>query len=307
MTETPTHANIAIFGEVLIDQFPDGQQVLGGAPFNVAWHLQAFGLAPTLISRIGHDATGADIQQAMHAWGLSTHALQIDPIHPTGTVAVSFKAGEPHYEILSEQAYDFIEVDNLALSTPYNIIYHGTLALRQSVSATTLNTLLAKSQRKVFIDVNLRTPWWELNTVQSYLKSAHWVKLNEDELIHLSAPQKSFKATLQAFLTDYELEVLIVTRGEKGAAALSQSGVFIEVTPTHQVTIVDTVGAGDAFAAVLLLGLNADWPLDLTLNRAQEFASATLTQQGATIQNPDFYQAFIDTCQLNVLSPSESH
>ena len=37
---------IALFGEVLIDQFPEGQRILGGAPFNVAWHLQAFGQKP---------------------------------------------------------------------------------------------------------------------------------------------------------------------------------------------------------------------------------------------------------------------
>ena len=47
-----------IFGEVLYDHFPDGQRVLGGAPFNVAWHLQAFGQAPRFVSRVGHDAEG---------------------------------------------------------------------------------------------------------------------------------------------------------------------------------------------------------------------------------------------------------
>ena len=42
-----------IFGEVLFDRFPDGSVVLGGAPFNVAWHLQAFGRAPLFISTGG--------------------------------------------------------------------------------------------------------------------------------------------------------------------------------------------------------------------------------------------------------------
>ena len=37
-------ARAIIFGEVLFDTFPDGTAVLGGAPFNVAWHLQGFGL-----------------------------------------------------------------------------------------------------------------------------------------------------------------------------------------------------------------------------------------------------------------------
>ena len=49
---------IHVFGEVLFDHFPDGSRVLGGAPFNVAWHLQAFGQSPRFISRIGNDPAG---------------------------------------------------------------------------------------------------------------------------------------------------------------------------------------------------------------------------------------------------------
>ena len=39
------HTRPVVFGEVLFDCFPDGSRVLGGAPFNVAWHCQAFWLA----------------------------------------------------------------------------------------------------------------------------------------------------------------------------------------------------------------------------------------------------------------------
>ena len=80
---------IAIFGEVLIDQFPDGHQVLGGAPFNVAWHLQAFGQAPCFISRIGNDSMGESIRQAMIDWGVSVENMQTDHYHPTCTVEVT--------------------------------------------------------------------------------------------------------------------------------------------------------------------------------------------------------------------------
>jgi fructokinase len=48
-----------IFGEVLFDNFPD-KQVLGGAPFNVAWHLQGFGDNPLFISRVGDDSRGRE-------------------------------------------------------------------------------------------------------------------------------------------------------------------------------------------------------------------------------------------------------
>ncbi len=86
-----------IFGEVLFDRFPDGSLVLGGAPFNVAWHLQAFGQAPLLISRVGDDPLGRQVRGAMLDWGMDTAGLQLDSAHATGTVEVRFDHGEPSY------------------------------------------------------------------------------------------------------------------------------------------------------------------------------------------------------------------
>lgn len=97
-----------IFGEVLFDRFPDGSVVLGGAPFNVAWHLQAFGLAPLVISRVGRDALGGAVVAAMTGWGMDRRGVQFDATHPTGTVEVAFQAGEPHYAIVDRVAYDII-------------------------------------------------------------------------------------------------------------------------------------------------------------------------------------------------------
>ena len=119
---------IAIFGEALIDQFPDGHQVLGGAPFNVAWHLQAFGQSPCFISRVGHDTTGEGIRQAMTDWGMDVDNVQTDPDYPSGTVKVTINRGEPSYDILADQAYDFIDSRQLNPANAYGILYHGTLA-----------------------------------------------------------------------------------------------------------------------------------------------------------------------------------
>ena len=79
-----------IFGEVLFDRFPDGSEVLGGAPFNVAWHLQGFGLRPRLISRIGEDRAGRRVVEAMDRWGLDTAGVQRDLRRPTGAVDIVF-------------------------------------------------------------------------------------------------------------------------------------------------------------------------------------------------------------------------
>ena len=181
--------HIAIFGEVLIDQFPDGQQILGGAPFNVAWHLQAFGQQPCFISRVGKDAMGEIIRQAMADWGMSIENLQIDHDYPTGTVKVTIDKDEPSYEILADQAYDFIAEQQLNPASRYSVIYHGTLALRNPVSEHTLNDLTAHHTGKVFIDVNLRAPWWQQASVNQWVSKADWVKLNHGELMQLTPPQ----------------------------------------------------------------------------------------------------------------------
>ena len=289
---------IAIFGEALIDQFPDGHQVLGGAPFNVAWHLQAFGQAPCFISRVGRDATGEGIRQAMADWGMSVDDVQTDADYPSGTVNVTINQGEPGYDILADQAYDFIDTRQLNPSTSYSVLYHGTLALRNATSEQALNALIARHNGKIFIDVNLRAPWWRKVSVEQWLDKADWVKLNQDELMQLASPHNTVQEAMRSVQARHDLDVLIVTCGSLGAMALNHAGEFFEIAPAGHVAVVDTVGAGDAFAAVLLLGLRQGWPLALTMERAQAFASALVGRRGATVQDLSFYQTFIRDWQL---------
>lgn len=285
---------IGIFGEVLFDQFPDGHQVLGGAPFNVAWHLQAFGLAPCFISRVGDDVEADNIRQAMDMWCMTTCQLQTDYDHPTGEVQISFNKGEPSYAILTNQAYDFITPDLLDLAAHYSVLYHGTLAIRHSTSTHALDVLKAHHQGKIFVDVNLREPWWQAERVKHIIDQAHWVKLNQYELEHLQPLHTDLKEAMALFIERHHLEVLIVTCGEEGAIAMTQFAETVEVAPSAQLTVIDTIGAGDAFSAVLLSGLQRHWSLQVTMERAQDFASALVMQRGAIVQDREFYRRFIE-------------
>ena len=289
---------IAIFGEALIDQFPDGHQVLGGAPFNVAWHLQAFGQSPSFISRVGRDAVGDSIRQAMSDWGMNVENVQTDADYPSGTVKVTIDQDEPRYDILADQAYDFIDARQMNPAAAYSVLYHGTLALRNATSAQALHELTARLTGKIFVDVNLRAPWWRKDSVNQWLSKADWVKLNQDELMQLTPPHNTMQDAMRSLQALHDLDVLIVTCGSLGATALNRAGEFFEVAPAGQVSVVDTVGAGDAFSAVLLLGMRQGWPLALTMERAQAFASALVGRRGATVQDLSFYQAFIRDWRL---------
>lgn len=282
---------ICIFGEVLFDHFPDGSRVLGGAPFNVAWHLRALGENPAFISRVGDDVQGDEVRSAMQSWGMRTDMLQNDADLPTGRVSVSFGAGgEPAYDIVHPCAYDAIaEVAGSGCS----LLYHGTLALRNATSRHALAILKKQCTGTVFVDVNLRPPWWQRDDVLEMVRCADWVKINHDELAALDS-----EATVQSFITDHMLHGLVLTHGAAGAEVVMAAGERVRVQPQQNITVVDSVGAGDAFAAVMILGLASRWPLAVTAERAQQFASAIVGQRGATVHDPAFYRPFIETWEL---------
>jgi fructokinase len=281
-----------VFGEVLFDRFPDGLQVLGGAPFNVAWHLQAFGEFPLFVSRVGADRPGEEIRAAMQAWGMSLDGLQFDPEYPTGTVAVSFRDGQPEYAILDRQAYDFICPPTVS-AVPAALLYHGSLAVRHEQSRLALTNLKSRLQATVFLDVNLRAPWWDLPLLESAMHEAAWLKLNIEELAELETGVQSVETKMQSMLQRYALSGIVVTLGEAGALALLADGTMARVKPESGLPVADTVGAGDAFAAVMLLGIRKAWPLLLTLQRAQYFAAAIVGQRGATVSDAGFYRQIL--------------
>ena len=279
--------DLIIFGEILADCFPDGQQILGGAPFNVAWHLQAFNVNPLMISSVGNDSLGSKIINSMEQWGMNTSAINIDSEHPTGKVDVRIKNNEPSYHILENCAWD-----NIPLPADINLnnqrLYFGTLALRNTVSRHTLDQIRF-NHSSLFIDINLRPPWYDINSIIEYIRHTSWLKLNSSELDELVPQFKRSSEKLSFLHNEYEINHIILTQGEYGACLSRANGIEAEVSPKETTKIVDTVGAGDAFSSVMLLGIIKQWSTQTTLERAQQFASLIVAQKGATVSDITFY------------------
>ena len=182
---------------------------------------------------------------------MNSAGLQIDSQHPTGTVEVRFEQGEPAYDIVAGRAYDCIAADSLPQLTPA-LIYHCTLALRAATSLQALETLNSRYNTPVFLDVNLRPPWWELQAARKLLDNARWVKLNEDELSLLGTDSGTLDQRAARLRETHGNELLIVTRGGDGAVAFSSDGQSAATRPGSDNRVVDTVGAGDTFNAGLI-------------------------------------------------------
>ncbi|NVM79571.1 fructokinase [Duganella sp. SG902] len=292
---------IAVFGEALVDDFIT-EQVVGGAPFNVARSLAAFGVATLMVTRIGADKNGTLLRNEFTRFGMSEAALQIDEREATGRVVVERDAGGHRFIILPDQAYDYIEaapaLQALAEAQP-KVIYFGTMAQRHEQSRATLRAMLEASKAQRYLDLNVREGQVTERIAHESLKLADIVKVNEDELQDLfkwytHTQPADMREACQTLMRTFDLQGLIVTLGERGAMYFAADGT---VTANHEchapARIVDTVGAGDAFSAVFLFGQSQGWPLPLTLARANAFAGAICGISGAVPADIGFYTPWI--------------
>lgn len=281
-----------IFGEVLFDCFDDGSRVLGGAPFNVAWHLNALGQKPLMISSIGEDQAGDEIRQRMQTWNMDERGIQNSAQYPTGSVEVELRQGEPSYTILEPVAWDDIRAEPLPSLSAAMLLYHGTLALRNATNHRALQQLKRHSNAQLFIDVNLRDPWWDRQAVMRWLADADWIKLNQHELHDLLPVISGEAAGIQHLFDETRATSVVLTCGENGAKLFQRDGRQWQIRPEKTTVQQDAVGAGDAFASICLLGILQYWPTQLMLRRAQDFAMAVIGLRGATTNDPLFYRDF---------------
>lgn len=291
---------IALFGEVLADVFPN-KTILGGAPYNVARHLRAFKQNPVLVSRTGNDALREQLLAELSNLGMDASSVQCDPVYPTGQVNVRMENGKHTFEILPNQAYDHIHagLTHLAmLAIRPDLAYFGTLAQRVVESRLALDMFLSDAKSPRFLDLNLRYPWYDRHLIRRSLLRADIVKMNEEELNIICdmfrAPNANDSAKALFLMQKFGFKQLLVTCGEHGAWALTNEGNEARVTGQKiGGELVDTVGAGDGFSAIYILGVLRNWPIQQTLSRAGEFATALCKIRGAAPESQDFYLPFI--------------
>lgn len=250
-----TANQVICFGEVLWDVFPH-QRVIGGAPLNVALRLHSYGAKAVISSRIGDDALGKEITNYLTQNGMLQDFIQTDKKLPTGTVNISLnESGSASYEILKPVAWDAIEITpqliEVVKETPYFLF--GSLAIRGGFNRDTLRQLLPVANTKIF-DVNLRAPHYHISMVYELMQLADFIKLNDDELFEvceaLGCQEALMKSQIEWLLKITNTASVCVTRGDAGAL-LYHEGEFYEHNGFN-VTVVDTVGAGDSFLATLI-------------------------------------------------------
>ncbi len=275
---------IFCFGELLIDCLPEGN-VIGGAPFNVAVHLNRFGSDVRMISRIGKGKFGDFVWNFLEQEQL-TEGIQVDLDRPTGHVSVNFVNNEPEYTIHTNVAWQYIEFPEQLPTC--DLFVFGSLATYFPKNKETLLKFKSALDCDFLCDLNLRDPFYDDEHILFCLEQTDILKVNEDEWNTLSNLLNSTLEALPAVLKErFNINRILLTKGAEGIDVYWDELFFQqEAVPFQKENFKDTVGAGDAFTSVVCCGLVNGTPLKKAVKKGAEFASLICQNKGA-IPNSD--------------------
>lgn len=279
-------------GEILWDLLPTGK-ALGGAPANVAAHTVQLGCRGAAVSAVGDDADGLEILQRVKTMGVDASGIQVRRDLPTGAVDVALdKAGVPAFTIRAPSAWDAITMDAALerLANAADAVVFGSLAQRDPRSREGIGRFLGKVRPgclRVF-DINLRRPFITEPVIRASLEQADVLKLNDGELpvlagmLGLAGDELS---QLRAIRQQYDLDLVVYTCGDKGSRMITAQGE--ESHPGYPASVVDTVGAGDAFTAAVTAGLLRGMELSRLQDLANRVAVFVCSRPGAVPRLPE--------------------
>ncbi|MEZ4525730.1 MAG: carbohydrate kinase [Desulfobacterales bacterium] len=297
---------ILSIGEILYDIFPTYRR-MGGAPFNFAFHLRALGFPVILISRVGTDENGRRILSFLEEKGFDTSFIQKDSQKQTGQVLVETdEQGSPHFHILRDAAYDEMEFrDEIAaqLHKIPKLIYCGTLIQRTPKGAETLMKILENRDPDTFCfyDMNLRPECYDHNSIIKSLIHCDVLKVSDAELSLLKSlfgADTSDRLFIEDLMHNYFIRWLCLTRGAEGSSLFTPDGVWSEPAG-KEIPVADTVGAGDAYSAMLAMGFLKGWKPEIIVKRATAFAGAVCGIPGAIPEDAGFYEHYSEWTKEN--------
>ncbi len=278
-------SRVVSFGEILWDKLPS-RKAPGGAPLNFAYRLNSFQNSLSIISKVGDDSLGKELLEFLNKNGLDTEHIQISKNYKTGEVNVSIdKNGIADYDILNPVAWDDISLNlkNKELTKNSSVFVFGSLICRNIISRRTLKELLKIAPFKLF-DINLRSPYYNMNLIEELMLSSDFIKFNYEEIEEISTIYINKKATLENMIETISEKTktknICVTMGEKGACYYTNNSFYYQ--DGFKINVLDTVGAGDSFLATLVEGiLNKTKPQEI-LKKACAVAGLVASKEGAT-------------------------
>lgn len=278
---------VTSIGEILWDVFSDRRNA-GGSSMNVALNLHKQGIKSNFISAVGKDELGKELTDFLNHQNFKTDLIQVNEL-PTSTVEVKLDSlQQATYTIVEPVAWDAIQLTDEVIDAVKNAdaFVYCCLTCRNAESRKTILSLLEYAKTKIF-DINLRAPFYQKELIGELLAKADILKINEDEIVWV---KETFGLTgsineqiLKQLSSKYNIEIICLTLGDKGACVLKDGKLFKHAG--YKVQVADTVGAGDAFLATFVACYLQGYSIETILDNACKVGAFVASQAGA---NPEY-------------------
>lgn len=275
---------VTAIGEILYDIYPD-QKRLGGAPFNFIYHVWKLLGNANFISSVGDDESGNELISHLAGIGFSTEYIFIDKKYPTGTVIVKLDENKtPHFTMTGLNCFDYFVLDDKSIKLikeKTDLLYFGTFGQRNATARKTIQSTFGK-KIKYFCDLNLRHEFFSKEMIIESLRTSNVVKINENELSilkkYFTLPEETNSAIFR-LMEVFKIDLLAITLGKDGA--IISDGKSIDQYKTEPSEVIDTLGAGDAYSAILCIGYLFNQEMKKINSVANQFALDICMTPGA--------------------------
>jgi fructokinase len=283
-------AGVTVIGEAIVDLIPAGpprtfQAVPGGSPYNVAIGLARLGHQATLMARLADTAFGRILRDHAEAEGVDLHAAP-SAAEPATLAVVSLDAqARASYDFYLNGTADWQWTAGETGRAPAEnaILHFGSIASWTPPGDAEIGNLARRLRERddvlVSYDPNVRPglladPGHGREVAERAIGLAHLAKASSDDIAWLY-PELSPRDVARRWL-ELGATVVVITSSADGAYAYTAQGSPVR-RPALDVTVVDTVGAGDSFTAGLigsLLSRDQYAPADLARCPADQLAGA---------------------------------
>jgi len=290
--------DVIAIGELLIDMIADNpglrleeqttfKRFAGGAPANFAVGIKRLGLTSGVITKVGNDFFGRFLLETLKKEQVDISQITMTNEYKTALAFVGLDdKRNPSFSFYRSPCAD-IMLTQEEISEEYiksaKLLMCGTVSMADEPARSAIFKAIHYAKKhglQVACDPNLRDDLWHFKDPREHIfrilkdTDIFLPSITEAEFITGEKGEKAFETIL-----DLGPSILAITHGAEGSTVQTKDEEFF--APSYKVDVVDTTGAGDAFAAGLITGLLTNMPLEKIPYFANAVSAVKITRKGA--------------------------
>jgi 5-dehydro-2-deoxygluconokinase len=280
---------------VPITQVTSYDAYVGGCPTNVSVGSSRLGLRTALLTAVGDDQVADHILDFLRRERVDTQFIPRKPGRRTSAVIVTIRPPDDfpitfYRDNCADDGLTIEDVNRAPVADSRVVFVTGT-GLSREPSRTATMWAAEKARREgatVVLDVDYRPVLWPNaetfgSAVRALARLAH-LAIGTEQEVEAAANDGDANRAVRSLL-ELGPSAVVLKRGAEGATICRCNGQTADVPP-FRVDILNTLGAGDAFASGFLYGFLHDWPLERAARLGNATGAIVVGRHGCSISMP---------------------